>query len=434
MPGVIGLVLAAGAGSRFGGPKALAREDDGTPWVELAVRMLRDAGCATVLVTLGAGADEAVSLVPHGATAVLVDDWRDGLGASLRAGLGAASALPGDALVVTPVDTPAAVADAATRVVAAVAGPLSSALARAVYRGDPGHPVLIGRDHWEPLAATVVGDRGAGPYLRAHGALAVECGDLWSGADVDRRLERQGTASTGGRSRRGIASTGGRSGNPVDRRPESQGNRVDRRPEPHGNRLDRYRPGDDDDLVEICVRTADAGADATGMLPDDRLWAEIFVLPYVVRHPEFASVVRSETGRATGYIVGTPDTVAFEAWFRDEWWPERAGRWEPGPPRQEGLLRYAAGRGRGAEPYAAEYPAAPAHRPAAGAAGPGVGSTADRHPRRRPAPGGGARRAPRRGRRQRRRRRLLPACRLHPASLGSGRAALRPHSLSRGLR
>lgn len=337
MPGVIGLVLAAGAGSRFGGPKALAREDDGTPWVELAVRMLRDAGCAAVLVTLGAGADEAVSLVPHGATAVVVDDWRDGLGASLRAGLGAASALPGDALVVTPVDTPAAVADAATRVVAAVAGPLSSALARAVYRGDPGHPVLIGRKHWEPLAATVVGDRGAGPYLRAHGALAVECGDLWSGADVDRRPERQGDR--------------------VDARLESQGSRVDRRPEPRGNRLDRYQPGDDDDLVEICVRTADAGADATGMLPDDRLWAEIFVLPYVVRHPEFASVVRSETGRATGYIVGTPDTVAFEAWFRDEWWPERAGRWEPGPPRQEGLLRYAAGRGRDAEPYAAEYPA-----------------------------------------------------------------------------
>ncbi|MFS0732092.1 GNAT family N-acetyltransferase [Microbacterium sp. 1P10UB] len=323
MPGVIGLVLAAGAGTRFGGPKALAREENGTSWIERAVRMLRDAGCETVLVTLGAGADEAASMVPDGATAVLVDDWRDGLGASLRAGLGAASALPGDALVVTPVDTPAAPAVAATRVVGAVTGPLSAALVRAGYRGQPGHPVLIGRDHWAALAATAEGDRGAGPYLRAHGAVEVECGDLWSGADVDRRPE--------------------------------PGN--DQRPGPQGNRLDRYRPGDDDDLVEICVRTADAGADATGLLTDDRLWAEIFVLPYLVRHPEFAFVVRSETGRVTGYTVGRPDTVGFEAWFRDEWWPERADRWEAGPPRQDGLLRYAAGRGRAAEPYAAEYPA-----------------------------------------------------------------------------
>lgn len=181
-----GIVLAAGAGRRFGGPKALAREPDGTAWLTLAVRMLRAAGCADVLVVLGAGADEARALVPDDAVVVVAEDWRDGLGASLRAGLAAASALPWDGLLLTPVDTPAAPAEAALRVAAAGRG-RPEALVRAVYAGAPGHPVLIGRDHLRPLESALSGDAGAGAYLRAHGAVPVECGDLWSGADVDTR-------------------------------------------------------------------------------------------------------------------------------------------------------------------------------------------------------------------------------------------------------
>jgi molybdenum cofactor cytidylyltransferase len=46
--------------------------------------------------------------------------------------------------------------------------------------------VLVGRAHWRPLAAAVRGDMGAGPYLRAHGATAVDCTDLGGGDDVDR--------------------------------------------------------------------------------------------------------------------------------------------------------------------------------------------------------------------------------------------------------
>lgn len=186
-PALIGLVLAAGAGLRFGGPKALAREPDGTPWVGRAVRMLREAGCASVVVALGASADEAVRLVPADATAIRVEDWADGLSASLRAGLVAASALVGDALLVTPVDTPDAPASAAMRVIGAASDQPRTALAQATYRGRPGHPVLIGRDHWSALGAGVTGDRGAGAYLNAHGAVVVECGDLWSGTDVDER-------------------------------------------------------------------------------------------------------------------------------------------------------------------------------------------------------------------------------------------------------
>ena len=180
-------MLAAGAGTRFGGPKALARESDGTPWIELAVRMLRAAGCAPVLVALGACAEEARGLVPPDADIVMVEDWPEGLSASLRAGLAAASAGLAEAVLITPVDTPGATADAAARVISHAGAPLASELARAVYDGRPGHPVLIGRDHWAALAETLTGDSGAGAYLTGHGALAVECSDLWSGADVDRR-------------------------------------------------------------------------------------------------------------------------------------------------------------------------------------------------------------------------------------------------------
>ena len=84
---VSGLVLAAGAGTRAGGPKALRRDEAGSPWLQLAVTALRAGGCADVTVVLGAGAAEARSLVPDDVAVVVADDWQQGLSASLRAGL-----------------------------------------------------------------------------------------------------------------------------------------------------------------------------------------------------------------------------------------------------------------------------------------------------------------------------------------------------------
>lgn len=179
-----GLVLAAGAGRRFGGPKALARDADGTPWVAKAVAALRAGGCEPVIVVLGAGADEASPLVPPDARIVRTDRWSEGVAASLRAGLEAAASLPAPAVVIIPVDTPELPAAAVSRLAERAA---PDALASADYRGEPGHPVLIGRGHWSALAAAARGDIGARPYLRAHGAEAVECGDLWSGTDRDVR-------------------------------------------------------------------------------------------------------------------------------------------------------------------------------------------------------------------------------------------------------
>ena len=60
-------------------------------------------------------------------------------------------------------------------------------LARAAYDGVPGHPVLLGRDHWAGVNAAATGDRGARDYLATADVVLVECGDLASGRDVDSR-------------------------------------------------------------------------------------------------------------------------------------------------------------------------------------------------------------------------------------------------------
>jgi CTP:molybdopterin cytidylyltransferase MocA len=178
---VAGLLLAAGAGSRMGMPKALMRDADGTSWLQRSVSALVDAGCDPVTVVLGARAEEARAVVPDGVAVVVADDWAEGMAASLRAGL---AALGGDdAVVLSLVDLPDVTADVVRRLVAAGADPTT--LSRAAYDGEPGHPVLVGSEHWAGVADTATGDQGAKPYLAAHGVALVECGDLATGRDVD---------------------------------------------------------------------------------------------------------------------------------------------------------------------------------------------------------------------------------------------------------
>ncbi len=180
---VAGAVLAAGAGARAGGPKALRRAEDGTPWVEIAASTLRDAGCAPVIVVVGAQAYEAEVLVPDWAETVVAWNWAEGQSVSLRKVVEDATERGAEAILVTLVDLPEQTVAAALRVLEAATD--DAVLARATFGGEPGHPVLIGRRHWGPLLAALDGDRGAGPYLAAHGAQEIDCTDLGGGTDVD---------------------------------------------------------------------------------------------------------------------------------------------------------------------------------------------------------------------------------------------------------
>lgn len=164
-------------------PKALVRSGDRL-FVEHAAWVLRDGGCAPVVVVLGAAAAEVRATARLGGVS-LVDnpDWESGIGSSLRAGLRALADSDATAVLVIPVDTPGVTA-AAVRRLHALADP--NALARATYHGEPGHPVLIGRNLWAGAAESATGDVGAQPLLTRIGVTEVPCEDVASGQDVDR--------------------------------------------------------------------------------------------------------------------------------------------------------------------------------------------------------------------------------------------------------
>ncbi len=181
---VVGILLAAGEGRRFGHPKALLRGPDGETWLARSAQSLLDGGVRSVYVVVGASIESARAEVPDCCVIVEAADWADGMGASLRAGLHAVALTPPSvhAAMVMLVDTPGVGADVVARLVGRAS---SSALARASYDGEPGHPVLLGRDHWGPVREQAYGDEGARGYLRQHDVSLVECADIGSGHDVD---------------------------------------------------------------------------------------------------------------------------------------------------------------------------------------------------------------------------------------------------------
>ena len=177
---VAGLLLAAGAGRRMGGPKALL-ELDAEPLVRRGIRLLRDGGCAPVVVVVGAQAADVRPLCA-GAQVVEAPDWATGMAASLRSGL---RALDADACVVALVDQPSVTAEAVQRLRAAHGAGAVAAVA--TYDGKPRNPVLLDRSVWAEVAAAATGDDGARAWLRAHPerVVDVDCSDAGSPEDLD---------------------------------------------------------------------------------------------------------------------------------------------------------------------------------------------------------------------------------------------------------
>jgi CTP:molybdopterin cytidylyltransferase MocA len=188
---IVGVLLAAGAGRRAHGPKALRVAADGTAWLPRSIAVLRDGGCAAVIVVLGCAADRARVLIAESAfhadptvTVVEAPEWQHGMSNSLRSGLLAAQHLSWEAVLIHLVDLPDVSVEVVRRLLSQSPSEVS-VLARAVYRGRPGHPVLLGRDHLPAILVGLSGDRGARDYLAQHGASGVECGDLATGQDRD---------------------------------------------------------------------------------------------------------------------------------------------------------------------------------------------------------------------------------------------------------
>ncbi|MEI5583371.1 MULTISPECIES: GNAT family N-acetyltransferase [unclassified Agromyces] len=94
-----------------------------------------------------------------------------------------------------------------------------------------------------------------------------------------------------------------------------------------------YRPDDRDAVGAVCLRTAAAGGDATGVYSDDALMPEVYALPYVEYAPDLAFVAVDDAGRVGGYVLGVADTAAFIDWYAREWAPGfRARHPSPGAP------------------------------------------------------------------------------------------------------
>jgi CTP:molybdopterin cytidylyltransferase MocA len=178
--GVAGLVLAAGGATRFGAaPKQLA-DFHGRPLLEWAVRAQCDvAEVPRVVVVLGSSASEILERVDFGrAETVVCSEWEAGQAWSLRCGVRFLAA-GGDELskvIVTLGDAPLVTPEVIRMFVS------QPPRARAVYRGRPGHPVVLGPEEIAALAA-LEGDQGARGLLR--GGPELEVGHLCSGRDVD---------------------------------------------------------------------------------------------------------------------------------------------------------------------------------------------------------------------------------------------------------
>ena len=84
--------------------------------------------------------------------------------------------------------------------------------------------------------------------------------------------------------------------------------------------LRQARADDHAALCTVCLRTGDAGKDATEREDDPALLGLIYAVPYQVFDPDFAFVVDGPAG-ISGYLFGALDTLAFNARLASEWYP-----------------------------------------------------------------------------------------------------------------
>lgn len=181
---VAGVVLAGGAGRRFGMPKALARIG-GVSLLSQAVETLRAARCAPIIVVLGARADDVRQQVVLDEVRVVVNDaWAEGMSTSFRTGLRACEECA--AAVVAVVDQPGMTPAAVRRLIDEW---MSSdrPVAVSAYGGAWRNPVLFAAEVFAEVAEAVEGDVGAKPWLQSNPGkvLTVEVGDIADPTDID---------------------------------------------------------------------------------------------------------------------------------------------------------------------------------------------------------------------------------------------------------
>lgn len=180
---IVGVLLAAGAGTRFGGAKLLHELADGTPIAVAAAASLLPA-CDRVIAVVRPGHDELAKLLAQAGCQIMVCDTAEqGMGHSLAAGVQASA--DASAWLVALADMPF-IAPATHQ---AVADCLRSgaSLAASQFLGKRGHPVGFSAAWRLPLMA-LTGDQGARALLGAHSQDVTPCAVDDAGVlrDIDR--------------------------------------------------------------------------------------------------------------------------------------------------------------------------------------------------------------------------------------------------------
>jgi len=152
------IVLAAGASTRFGSPKQLARLN-GRPLLHMAVTRATEIAGHAVTVVLGANAADLAPLLKHTTASIVINrDWSEGMGSSIRAGIAKVPAAAAGVLLMVA-DQPAVTADDLRRLAGAWRRQTDHVVA-AIYGGTIGVPAIFPRTYFSALGE-LRGDRGA---------------------------------------------------------------------------------------------------------------------------------------------------------------------------------------------------------------------------------------------------------------------------------
>ncbi len=183
MSATVGILLAAGSGSRFGAQKLLAPLPDGTPLGVAAARNLR-AAISDCIAVVAPGEERLAALFEaEGFRILTCPEAARGMGHSLACGIAASRHAPG--WVIALADMPWIAPETITAVVTTLKA--GAALAAPTYGGSRGHPVGIAAEFRNELEQ-LSGDAGARHLIRRQSArlAMIPCSDAGVLRDVDR--------------------------------------------------------------------------------------------------------------------------------------------------------------------------------------------------------------------------------------------------------